>query len=75
MSHPLLTAPIGPALFRLAGPTTAFMVTEADGTFYLDLPPGPHALQLWHERLGERKDSVEVVAGETALRDLSMSPR
>ena len=25
MSHPLLTAPIGPALWRLASPTTAFM--------------------------------------------------
>ncbi len=28
MSHPLLTAPIGPALLRLAGPTTAFMVLQ-----------------------------------------------
>jgi len=56
-------------------PTTAFMVTEADGTFYLDLPPGLHTLQLWHERLGERKDQVEVVAGETTLHDLQLSLR
>lgn len=28
MSHPLLTAPIGPALLRLAGPTTAIMVLQ-----------------------------------------------
>jgi putative MATE family efflux protein len=27
-SHPLLTAPIGPALWRLAGPTTALMVVQ-----------------------------------------------
>ena len=28
MSHPLLTAPIGPALWRLAGPTTGLMVLQ-----------------------------------------------
>jgi putative MATE family efflux protein len=28
LSHPLLTAPIGPALLRLAGPTTAVMVLQ-----------------------------------------------
>jgi len=28
VSHPLLTAPIGPALLRLAGPTTAVMVLQ-----------------------------------------------
>lgn len=28
MAHPLLTAPIGPALLRLAGPTTAVMVAQ-----------------------------------------------
>ena len=28
MSHPLLTAPIGPSLLRLAGPTTAVMIVQ-----------------------------------------------
>lgn len=28
MSHPLLTAPLGPSLLRLAGPTTAVMVAQ-----------------------------------------------
>ena len=56
-------------------PTTAFVVTEADGTFYLDLAPGTHTLQLWHERLGERKDQVDVALGETTLHDLSLSLR
>ena len=56
-------------------PTTAFIVTEADGTYYLDLPPGTHTLQLWHERLGERKDQVEVALGETTLHDLSLALR
>src|SRR6266436_6825085 len=28
LSHPLLTAPIGASLFRLAGPTTAVMVAQ-----------------------------------------------
>jgi hypothetical protein len=55
--------------------TTAFVVTEADGTFHLDLPPGTHTLQLWHERLGERKDQVEVVAGETTLHDVQLALR
>ena len=38
MSHPLLSAPIGRSLIKLAGPTTALMlvqvsVTVADGVF------------------------------------------
>ena len=28
MSHPLLTAPIGTSLWKLAGPTTAVMVAQ-----------------------------------------------
>jgi hypothetical protein len=31
LSHPLLTAPIGPSLLRLAGPTTGLMVALGAG--------------------------------------------
>ena len=56
-------------------PTTASVVTEADGAWYLDLPPGPHQLKLWHERLGEREDKIEIEAGQTAIRDMALTPR
>ena len=56
-------------------PTVASVVTEADGTWYLDLPPGAHQVKLWHERLGEREDKLEVEAGKTVVHDMALTPR
>jgi hypothetical protein len=66
-SHPWMKAwvqvlPGGPA-----------QLSEADGTFYLDLPPGLHQLKLWHERLGERSEPVEVAAGKTLEHDFTLA--
>ena len=68
-SHPWMKA------WLHALPTTASVVTEADGTWYLDLPPGPHQIKLWHERLGEREDKIEVEADKTVIRDMALTPR
>jgi plastocyanin len=57
-------------------PTTAFAVTDESGSYSIaDVPPGKYRLKLWHERLGEREQPVEVAAGRTATADLQLSPR
>ena len=46
------------------------------GAFTLSgVPPGKHKLKLWHERLGEREEDVEVAAGETLQKDVTLSPK
>jgi plastocyanin len=57
-------------------PTTAFAVTDESGTYTIEgVPPGRHKIHLWHERLGEKEEEVEVVAGQTATFDVPLSPR
>jgi hypothetical protein len=56
--------------------TTAFAVTDDSGTYTIEgLPPGKHKVKLWHERLGEKEQEVEVVAGQTATLDVPLTPR
>jgi hypothetical protein len=56
--------------------TTAFAVTDDSGTYTIEgLPPGKHKLKLWHERLGEKEQEIEVVAGQTATLDVPLTPR
>lgn len=41
------------------------VVTDGGGRFQLDgVPPGKYTLRTWHEKLGEKKTRVEVVAGK-----------
>jgi plastocyanin len=57
-------------------PTTAFAVTDDTGNYTIDdIPPGKHKLKLWHERLGEREEDIEVPAGDTVQKDISLTPR
>jgi len=54
----------------------AYAVTDAEGRYALEgVPPGKHKLKLWHERLGEREEEIEVAAGQTAARDITLPPR
>jgi len=40
-------------------------LTGADGSFEIkDLPPGKYTLKIWHEGLGEMKQTVEVAGGK-----------
>lgn len=55
-------------------PTTAVVLTEADGSYVLDVPPGRYHFKLWHERLGEREATIEVIAGETTYKDFALAP-
>jgi plastocyanin len=57
-------------------PTTAFAVTDDSGSFTIaGVPPGKHKVRLWHERLGDREQDVEVASGQTASLDVQLSPR
>ena len=57
-------------------PNSAFSVTGADGAFTIEgVPPGKHKLKIWHERLGEREDELEVTAGQAVTHDISLNPR
>lgn len=47
-----------------------FAVTDAQGHYAIQgLPPGKHELVFWHERLPERRLTVEVSPGKTARQD------
>lgn len=56
-------------------PTTAFALSDSYGSYFIDVPPGKYTLKLTHERLGERAEQVEVVAGQTLEHDVSLTPR
>jgi plastocyanin len=50
-----------------------FTTPELDGRFALpDVPPGTYRVVGWHERVGERTDSVQVQAGTTVFVDFSL---
>jgi len=56
--------------------TSAFAVTDEAGSYTIaGLPPGKYTLRLWHERLGEKEQPVEVAAGGTATVDMQLTPR
>lgn len=43
-----------------------FSVTDGDGEFHIaGLPPGEYVLTAWHEKYGEKKESVKVGSGES----------
>ncbi|MFQ5445842.1 MAG: carboxypeptidase regulatory-like domain-containing protein [Saprospiraceae bacterium] len=44
-----------------------YAVTAADGSFKITgVPPGKYTLHVWHEKLGEQDQQVEVVAGQAS---------
>jgi plastocyanin len=57
-------------------PTSAFAVTDEAGSYKIsNLPAGKYTVRLWHERLGEKDQQVEVKAGATATVDVQLTPR
>jgi plastocyanin len=56
--------------------TAAFAVTDDSGAYTISgVPPGKHTLKLWHERLGEKEQQVDVPASGTATADLQLTPK
>jgi len=57
-------------------PTERFALTDADGAYTIaGLPPGKHKVKIWHERLGEREQEIDVQPGQTATNDVAFNPR
>lgn len=57
-------------------PTGAFAVSDESGAFTITgVPAGKHTLKLWHERLGEKGQQVDVPADGTATADLQLTPK
>lgn len=57
-------------------PTSEYAVSDGEGNFALEgIAPGKHKVKIWHERLGEREDEIEVRAGETVAHDVTLNPR
>jgi plastocyanin len=53
-----------------------FAVTGNDGSFSLpDVPAGTYTLKVWHERLGEQTQQIEVAAGGSVTQDFRLSAR
>jgi hypothetical protein len=46
-----------------------YSVSDEDGVWSIEVPPGDYLVQAWHERYGTLKGSVEVAAGEEAVFD------
>lgn len=44
-----------------------FTVSDADGRFTMELPPGRHMVRVWHERYGTRQMPVQVGLGGADL--------
>ena len=45
-----------------------FSIPTEEGTFVIDnVPPGDHTLVAWHERIGERRDSVTIRSGAATV--------
>jgi len=50
-------------------------LTDASGGFTMsEVPPGTYKVKIWHEKLGEREETVVVEAGKTTEFNLSMGP-
>src|SRR6266446_1227875 len=57
-------------------PTSAFAVTDESGDYAISgVPPGKYTLKLWHERLGEKEQEIQVTAGGTASANVQLTPR
>ena len=53
-----------------------YAVTDAHGSFALaDVPPGTYRLELWHESLGTRSQSVTVAPQQRVMLTLEMAKR
>ena len=62
---------MGGAWWVAANPYT--VLSDADGKFSLsNVPPGKYTLAIWHEKLGETRQQVEVKAGADTTTDIKL---
>jgi plastocyanin len=56
--------------------TDKFAVTDDKGQYRFEgLPAGKYKVKMWHERLGEKEQEVEIADDQTATWDVAYTPR
>jgi plastocyanin len=56
--------------------TATYAVTDENGQYKLDgVPPGKHKVKIWHERLGEKEQEIEIAEDKPAVWDVAYNPR
>jgi plastocyanin len=56
--------------------TKTYAVTDEKGEYKLEgLPPGKHKVKIWHERLGEKDQEIEIADDKPAVWDVAYNPR
>jgi plastocyanin len=56
--------------------TTKYTVTDEKGEYKLEgLAPGKHKVKIWHERLGEKEQEIEIADDKPAVWDVAYNPR
>jgi plastocyanin len=56
--------------------TDKWAITDEKGAYRIDgVPPGKYKVKMWHERLGEKEQEVEILPDQTAVWDVAYTPR
>jgi plastocyanin len=56
--------------------TATYAITDENGQYKLEgLPPGKHKVKIWHERLGEKEQEIEIGEAKPAVWDVVYNPR
>ena len=56
--------------------TGAYAITDENGDYKVDgVPPGKHKVKIWHERLGEKEQEIEIADDKPAVWDVAYNPR
>jgi plastocyanin len=56
--------------------TATYAITDENGAYKLEgLPPGKHKVKIWHERLGEKDQEIEIADDKGAVWDVAYNPR
>jgi plastocyanin len=68
--HPWMRA------WLLVLPTATYAITDENGQYKLQgIPPGKHKVKIWHERLGEKEQEIEIADDKPAVWDVAYTPR
>ncbi|HEY2028277.1 MAG TPA: carboxypeptidase regulatory-like domain-containing protein [Myxococcales bacterium] len=68
--HPWMRA------WLLVLPTATYAITDENGQYKVEgVPPGKHKVKIWHERLGEKEQEIEIADDKPAVWDVAYTPR
>lgn len=68
--HPWMRA------WLLVLPTATYAITDEKGEYKVEgIPPGKHKVKIWHERLGEKEQEIDIADDKPAVWDVQYTPR